>query len=99
VESRRQRQIYVAGTPYAHRVCIRHWVSTQRILAVGNIKGGVGRTATALPEPEPEPEPERVVVTMRSDGDLLARVDAAARRQGISRTAWLHVAASKALER
>jgi hypothetical protein len=26
------------------------------------------------------------------------RVDAAARRQGISRTAWLHVAASKALE-
>jgi hypothetical protein len=97
VESRRQRQIYVAGTPYTHRVCIRHWVSTQRILAVGNIKGGVGRTATALPEPEPEPE--RVVVTMRSDGDLLARVDAAARRQGISRTAWLHVAASKALER
>ena len=95
MESRRQRQIYVAGTPYTHRVCIRHWVSTQRILAVGNIKGGVGRTATALPEPEPE----RVVVTMRSDGDLLARVDAAARRQGISRTAWLHVAASKALER
>jgi hypothetical protein len=36
---------------------------------------------------------------MRFDGDLLARVDAAARRQGISRTAWLHVAASKALER
>jgi hypothetical protein len=29
----------------------------------------------------------------------LARVDAAAKRQGISRTAWLHVAASKALER
>jgi hypothetical protein len=65
--------------------------STQRILAVGNIKGGVGKTAS--------PEPERIVVTMRFDGDLLARVDAAARRQGISRTAWLHVAASKALER
>jgi hypothetical protein len=68
-------------------------VSTQRILAVGNIKGGVGKTATALPGPE------RVVVTMRFDGDLLARVDAAARRQGVSRTAWLDVAASKALER
>jgi hypothetical protein len=36
---------------------------------------------------------------LRFDSDLLARVDAAARRQGISRTAWLHVAASKALER
>jgi len=29
---------------------------------------------------------------------LPARINAAARRQGISRTAWLHVAASKALE-
>jgi hypothetical protein len=36
---------------------------------------------------------------MRFDSDLLARVDAAARRQGVSRTAWLDVAASKALER
>jgi hypothetical protein len=32
------------------------------------------------------------------DTRLLARIDAAARQQGISRTAWLHVAASKALE-
>jgi hypothetical protein len=35
---------------------------------------------------------------MRFDAQLLARVDAAA-AAGISRTAWLHVAASKALER
>jgi hypothetical protein len=40
----------------------------------------------------------KTVVNMRFDTRLLARIDAAARRQGISRTAWLHVAASKALE-
>ena len=37
------------------------------------------------------------MVNMRFDAQLLARVDAAAKQQGISRTAWLHVAASKAL--
>jgi hypothetical protein len=40
----------------------------------------------------------KVVVNMRFDADLLRRIDAAAKRQGISRTAWLHVAAAKALE-
>ena len=40
----------------------------------------------------------KAVVNMRFDAELLARVDAAAKRQGISRTAWLHVAASRALE-
>jgi hypothetical protein len=40
----------------------------------------------------------KTVVNMRFDARLLARIDAAARRQGISRTAWLHVAASRALE-
>jgi hypothetical protein len=40
----------------------------------------------------------KVVVNMRFDTRLLARIDAAARQQGISRTAWLHVAASRALE-
>jgi hypothetical protein len=40
----------------------------------------------------------KTVVNMRFDARLLARIDAAARQQGISRTAWLHVAASKALE-
>jgi hypothetical protein len=37
-------------------------------------------------------------ISLRFDTQVLARIDAAARRQGISRTAWLHVAASKALE-
>jgi hypothetical protein len=40
----------------------------------------------------------KAVVNMRFDKALLKRVDAAAKAQGISRTAWLHVAASKALE-
>jgi hypothetical protein len=40
----------------------------------------------------------KAVVNMRFDARLLALIDAAARRQGISRTAWIHVAASKALE-
>jgi hypothetical protein len=35
---------------------------------------------------------------MRFDSALLKRIDHAAKGQGISRTAWLHVAASKALE-
>ena len=38
-------------------------------------------------------------ISLRFDTQVLARIDAAARQQGISRTAWLHVAASKALER
>jgi len=34
---------------------------------------------------------------MRFDTALLQRIDRAAKSQGISRTAWLHVAAAKAL--
>jgi hypothetical protein len=37
-------------------------------------------------------------ISLRFDTQVLARIDAAAQRQGISRTAWLHAAASKALE-
>ena len=93
MESRRQRQIYVArDTVYTSRMHPPLGVHTKDFRGRQH-QSGVGKTATALPEPE------RVVVTMRFDSDLLARVDAAARRQGISRTAWLHVAASKALER
>jgi predicted HicB family RNase H-like nuclease len=52
-----------------------------------------GTLKTAAPQ-----ETEKTVVNMRFDTALLERIDAAAKRQGISRTAWLHVAASKALE-
>ncbi|CAN7694112.1 ribbon-helix-helix protein, CopG family [Rhizobium sp. LjRoot30] len=38
------------------------------------------------------------VVNLRMDNDLLARIDADAKRMGISRSAWLHVASSKMLD-
>lgn len=54
---------------------------------------GVPRTA-----PIAEQEAGKTTVNMRFDAALLKRIDRAAKGQGISRTAWLHVAASKALE-
>ena len=42
-------------------------------------------------------EPPKVVVNLRFNAVLLAKVDAAAKRQGITRTAWLHRAAFDAL--
>jgi hypothetical protein len=41
--------------------------------------------------------PAKVAVHLRFDTALLGKVDAAARRQGISRTAWLHRASFDAL--
>jgi hypothetical protein len=40
----------------------------------------------------------KAVVNMRFDAALLQRIDRAAKGLGITRTAWLHVAASRALE-
>jgi hypothetical protein len=37
-------------------------------------------------------------ISLRFDTQVLARIDAAAQRLGISRTGWLHVAASERLE-
>ena len=38
-------------------------------------------------------------ISLRFDTQVLARIDAAAKQQGISRTAWLHLAASERLDR
>ena len=59
---------------------------------------GAGELPRAQTPTTGEAEGSKVVVNMRFDASLLQRIDAAARRLGISRTAWLHVAASKALE-
>jgi hypothetical protein len=40
----------------------------------------------------------RARVMMRFDPELLARIDTAAKRRGVSRTAWLHMIASRALD-
>ncbi len=58
---------------------------------------GAGLPSPSAPSAR-APEGSKVVVNMRFDAALLQRIDAAAKRQGISRTAWLHGAASKALE-
>lgn len=52
----------------------------------------------ADPKQVPE-ETSKTVVNIRFDAALLGRVDADARRLGISRTAWLHVAANSMLDR
>jgi hypothetical protein len=44
-------------------------------------------------------DPLKAVVNLRMDGEVLARIDADAKRLGISRTAWLHVAAHEKLKR
>ena len=59
---------------------------------------GAGGLPRAPAPTEAEPETSKTVVNMRFDTALLKRIDTAARRLGISRTAWLHVAAFKALE-
>lgn len=59
---------------------------------------GTEPAATARSGPEPEPDQKRTRVMMRFDPTLLRRVDAAARRRGVSRTAWLHMVASRALD-
>ena len=49
-------------------------------------------------ESEPVPDAKRARVMMRFDPALLRRVDAAAKRRGVTRTAWLHMVASRALD-
>lgn len=58
--------------------------------------------AGSLPRPQaatPEPVTGKTVVNARWDAELLRQIDQAAKKQGISRTAWLHVAAAEKLAR
>lgn len=59
----------------------------------------------SMAEPEPQPEPvadapgeKRQPAIIRFDRDLLARVDQAAKRRGVSRSAWIQFVLSKALD-
>jgi hypothetical protein len=60
------------------------------------------RAAPAVPaRTSPAPQNDdtgTATISLRFDTQILARVDAAAQRLGISRTAWLHLAAGEFLE-
>ncbi len=47
---------------------------------------------------ESDDEGRKVPVTMRYDPDILKRADAAAKRMGITRSAYVHIALSRALD-
>jgi hypothetical protein len=63
------------------------------------IQGGAPMPVRAVPPPEPAPAPNRKTpVMMRFDTGLLARVDKAAKRRGVSRSAWIAYTVSAALD-
>lgn len=49
------------------------------------------------PIPPPQTE-QKIVTTLRFDADLLRLIDIAAKKRGVSRTAWVMMAASRAVE-
>jgi hypothetical protein len=58
-------------------------------------------TPTVLVPATPTPQDDatsKSAITLLLDTQVLARIDADAKRVGISRTAWLHVAADERLE-
>jgi hypothetical protein len=80
-------------------LCI--YIGSMAIKMPHAVKPDTDRKADAFIRAKPtltDPDAGKTVVNMRFDVALLKRIDEAARKQGISRTAWLHVAASKALE-
>ncbi len=57
----------------------------------------VAKTTKTSPKTKATPE-KRAVVNMRFDPALLARLDEAAKRRGVNRTAWIHWAVGELLE-
>jgi hypothetical protein len=58
-----------------------------------------GAGATTVPTPAtPLPKRGRVATMVRFDADLLVKVDAAAKRRGVSRSAWIQYTLSEAVE-
>lgn len=47
---------------------------------------------------KPPAEARKAMVTLRFDADLLGRIDAAAKRRGVSRSAWIQYNLSRLLE-
>lgn len=57
-----------------------------------------GRAGDASKKTGAKPDDKRVPIVIRVPGDLLAKIDRAAKARGVSRAAWLCVAASKAVD-
>jgi hypothetical protein len=58
---------------------------------------GAGQAADAAPE-LPAIDARKTPIMLRFNGDLLRRVDTAAKRRGISRSAWIAFKVSEALD-
>lgn len=71
----------------------RHSSSEQAAEAFISGAGSAAKGQTGAPA-----ENGKAIVNMRFNAALLARVDAAARRSGVSRTAWLHMKIAKVLD-
>jgi predicted DNA binding CopG/RHH family protein len=57
----------------------------------------ISRAGTDQPSAAVDETTKRTVVNMRLDPALLRRIDAAAKKQGVTRTAWLSMAAAEKL--
>ncbi len=58
---------------------------------------GAGQVADAAPD-SPVADARKTPIMLRFNGDLLRRVDTAAKRRGISRSAWIAFKVSEALD-
>jgi hypothetical protein len=58
---------------------------------------GAGQAADAAPD-IPASDARKTPIMLRFNGDLLRRVDTAAKRRGISRSAWIAFKVSEALD-
>jgi hypothetical protein len=58
---------------------------------------GAGKGLAPTPQVA-EPDKPKMVVNMKLDVVLVRRIDAAAKRMGVSRTAWMSMAAGEKLE-
>ena len=59
---------------------------------------GAAKPATPVIEAAAEDGPRKAPVMLRFDRALLAKVDSAAKRRGISRSAWIQFTVSRALD-
>ena len=70
---------------------LKHTSDTRADRVAESFIEGVGR-------PRSQDRPRKVLISHRLDRELLGRIDAAARRRGISRAAWINFYLSKAAE-